>query len=194
MKTRGGLDFVSYLAIAVIFISLASIGVQLTGRVTDTAIVNVTVASSALINFTTDYLDWGSGTVTSGSSGAWLNTTGAGSVGGGSWTPNAAQLVLENIGNVNVTLNISSNRAADAYLGGTSPLFQYKISEVETDACVNASAASFTSFTTTPTQICERLQYYDSKDAINVDILLYVPSDSLTGSLNNTITATGTAV
>ena len=47
-------SLIGYIAILIIIVSLANIGVRLTGRaVTDTGVVNVTIESRSNINFTT---------------------------------------------------------------------------------------------------------------------------------------------
>ena len=73
---------------------------KLTGfAVTDTADVNLSVASNLLINFTTDSVDWGTGYVTPGAGNADLYTNGT--IVGGSWSAVSSPLVIENAGNEN---------------------------------------------------------------------------------------------
>ena len=187
-------DLISYIAILVIIISLASIGMQITGNatVTDTAIVNVTVSSFAAINFTVDLVNFNSGSVNDGSAGATINTEGT--VTNGTWGETLSGLTLENIGNVNVTLGLKSDKVAADYLGGTSPTFKYKVNDSagNSGACVNNAAETYTSFTTEDVTVCSPLQFGDSADEIEIDIELYIPSDSYTGEQTAIITATGT--
>jgi len=187
-------DVISCIAILVIVASLVSIGMQFTGyaAVTDTAVVNVTVSSSAAINFTTDTINFNSGAVNNGAAGATLNTEGT--VTDGTWSATSSGLTLENIGNVNVSLGLKADKVAADYLGGTSPSFKYKVSDAagETGACVNNTATSYTEFTTSNTTVCSPLQFNDSMDAIDINIQLYIPSDSNVGEQTATITATGT--
>ena len=195
MKFAG--DIISYVAILVIIVSLGSLGMQITGHstVTDEAIVNVTVSSSAAINFTVDLVEFGTGSVNNGTLGSTLET-GQTPI-GGTWSAEPAALTLENIGNVNLTLNISASEAADDYLGGKDPLFQYKVTDAasNTGACVGNGASAYKNFTTTAASAvlaCNPLQFDDDKDEIDVNIKLYIPSDSVTGTHTATITATGT--
>ena len=92
-----------------------------------TGLVNVTISASGALNFTTALLDFGTGAVTGGQSGATINSES--SVTGGTWTPIAGQLVLENIGNINVSLTLSTNKTVDDFIGGTSPTFKAKVAD-----------------------------------------------------------------
>lgn len=185
-------DWVSYISIIVIVVSLASIGMNLTGyaTVTDTAVVNVTIDTSAAINFTTAFVDFGNGTVNGGESGANLSTEN--SVTGGSWSPISSGLVLENIGNTNVSIAFKSDKNADTYIGGTNPTFKYKITETESGSCAGNTASGYIEINTTDFTVCPIFPYSDSNDEISIDIELYIPSDSLVGEQTATITATGT--
>ncbi|MCK4996831.1 hypothetical protein KAS08_00875 [Candidatus Pacearchaeota archaeon] len=185
-------DMVNYGAILVIVVSLASIGMQLTGFATvqDTGIVNVTIDSAAAINFTIAFIDFGNGTVDAGPAGATLDTEGT--VTDGNWDTVSANLTLENIGNENVSLNFSSDEDADTYLGGTNPTFKYKVTADESGACVDNTASSYIDMNTTSTEVCTTFPFADAMDQISIDIELYIPSDSFTGEQTATITATGT--
>jgi len=194
MKLSGE-DMFSYLAILVIVISLASIGMQFTGNVTHDAVVNVTVSESAAINFTVALVNFASGSVTDGAAGATLETGVDSATADGSWSGTQDALTLQNIGNVNVTLGFMASDVAADYLGGTSPTFKYKVTNGASDAgaCVSNGASDWTEFTTSNAVACSPLQYEDSADEIDVDIQIYIPSDSNTGEQTATITATGTA-
>jgi len=102
------------LAVAVVVISLFSVGLLyfsvsdlftvLSGHATGEA--NLTVEPAATINFTRGALNWQSGRVNSGQTLAYLDTA-AGTVVNGNWTAVTQGLRIENIGNLNVTLNLS---------------------------------------------------------------------------------------
>jgi len=190
-----GRDVISYVAIFVIVVSLASIGMKFTGydTVDDTARINVTVVTSAAINFTADFIEFGVGSVTEGQAGATMDTEGS-AVPTGSWTSPATGLVLENIGNVNVSLGLQASDLAQDYLGGTGPLFQYMVSNSsgDTGSCNGNTAPSYTNFTTGNVEVCAELGTDAGQDEVDIDIKLYIPSDSFTGNLTATITATGT--
>ena len=183
-------EMISYAAVLVIVVSLASIGMQLTGFATynDTAVVNVTITSLAAINFTADFIDFGEGVVNN--SGTTLNTNGTAPI-SGNWSQITDNLTLENIGNVNVSLGLLADKDADAFLGGASPLFQYYITEDLADSCTGGTTGVYTDFTMSNVTVCPNFPFNDAMDRIAIDIMLYIPSDSFTGEQTATITATG---
>ena len=194
MKFSKG-DIISYAAIIVIVVSMASIGMQFTGYDTissKTAIVNVTIETSAAINFTIALVEFGEGSVTAEESGATLET-GEAAV-NGDWAGTISALSLENIGNVNITLNLSADVAAAAYLGGSSPLFQYKVTDADANSC-GGVAGTYIDFATTPgALVCSPLDWNDTRDEINIDIKLFIPVDAAVGTKTATITASGTYI
>lgn len=188
-------DMVNYVAILVIVVSLASIGMELTGyAATDTGVVEVTIESSAAINFTIDEIDFGSGQVDTGADYAVLytnSTSGVGNVTDGTWGGADNGFTIENIGNVNVSLGLASTQDAAAYLGGANPEFQYMITEKESDSCEDM-VSGWIDFTTSDVQVCSLFDVADDSDEIYVDIRLQIPSSSSQGERTATITATGT--
>ena len=196
MKKLSKDDIISYVAVLVMIISIASIGMRLTGyaNVTDTAVVNVTIDSQAALNFTVDFIDFSNGTVNGGSSGAILNTNGTSTI-DGSWTPITSNLTLENIGNINLTLELYSSVNADDFLGGTNPEFQYMLTEDEANSCNGvidlADGATYYEINTTNFTVCSEFPFADSQDQLAIDIRLYIPSDSYIGERTATITAVG---
>lgn len=166
------------------------------------ATVNLTVNAITAINFTTNFINFGSGTVSAGSGNATLDTS-AGTVTGGNFTANSAGFVLENIGNTNLSLDIYTTKSAASFLGGTSPLYQYNVSNVEASACANTTGAvgtlplnTFQTVNTTSpgTRVCDVFRFLDSTDRIRIDLRLGVPYDSTTGALTDTIVATATSL
>ncbi len=167
--------------------------------------VNLSVESSATINFTTDIIDFGSGRVFSNNTNATLNTAaGATNVSGGNWTlQNRGYMVIENIGNNNVTLNLQSDKTAASFLGGSGPQFQFNVSSLEANSCtnttdggINMSNGAYIKDTfvdvniTTPGQrVCDRLSYSDTRDTVRLDVKITVPYDASTGALGARITA-----
>lgn len=190
-------DLVSFLAIVVIVISVVILGFSLTGKVTDTGVVNVTVESVVSINFTTDFLDFQAGSVSTGQASATLYTNGT--VVNGNWTSPGSNFVIENIGNNNVTLDIASGKTAADFIGGTSPDYEYNVSNVEASSCTNATGFSLGVFydvnaTSPGTRVCSVFEYIDSRDTISIDLKLVIPSDAAGGEQTDTFTATATAV
>lgn len=175
----------------------------LTGYATSTGEVNLTVASNVEINFSTFSIDWGAGVVTYPTySAASLNTS-ANDVTGGNWTAQGSGLLLDNIGNVNVTLDLAAGSTAASLLGGTGPDYEWNVSNSDATACVNSSdgtpeAAGFVTFadintTGAGTRFCDRFNYATGMNTIEIDIYLLVPYNSKTGPRSDTITATADA-
>ena len=176
------LEIISYISIAVIAVSLFFIGTEITGfaTVNDTGIVNVTIETSAALNFSTELLDFGSGAVTGGAAGATLSSVGAGSTTDGTWVVNAGQLLLENIGNINVSLNLTTNKSVADFIGGTSPTFKAIVSDNETGSCTGTQTFSSLADITTSQQIaCDVFGYEDSADLINIDFEIYIPNNAV---------------
>ncbi|RMD45657.1 hypothetical protein D6829_01675 [Candidatus Pacearchaeota archaeon] len=190
-----GYDWIARVSIFVIVISLAVIGVKLTGHATDTGTINLTVQSNVAINFTIDNINWSTGKVSAGKDHATLDTTGSGTVTNGTW---AAQpgFRIENIGTVNVTLNISSDKDAATFLGDSGASFKYKISDNETGSCVGNGASSFTEFSGSNVDQpgCSLFEFNNSKDSIELDIELVIPYTTPSGAKSAVVTANATAV
>ncbi len=182
------------------------------------ATVNITVNSNVLINFTTATANFGAGSVNVGASRANVSTNGTGTSIGGSWViaqgdanaPNFTGILLENVGNVNVSVRINFSQTADTFIGGTAPNYSFSVSNNESSSCnfsysfVNSSAtlpnyngsgnnASYHQINATLAaqgiSICTPLDYQTSRNSIRIDLLLEIPSNSRVGSLYSNITA-----
>ncbi|MCU0642231.1 MAG: hypothetical protein MUF61_01465 [archaeon] len=178
------------------YYSLAGQGPKIVGFATSTGTANLTVDLVANINFTDNVIMWGNGSVDTGMLYAILDTA-QGTVGNGSWTPETSGLTLENIGNVNVTLDLKVGKSAADFIGGTDPAYEWNVSNSDVDSCVADAGFTldvYSGTTTSDTNICDYLLYNDASDAVRIDIKLKVPYNSLKGYLVDTITATGTAV
>lgn len=190
------IQLIGYVAIAVIIFSLINIGMSLTGRVADTGVVNVTIETSAAINFTTEFIDFGSGQVDAGQSSATVDTISVST--NGNWTSPADNFVIENIGNVNVSLNLSFGKTANQFLGGTSPSYKYNFTNVSDASCVGGTSSGNTWNTvntaSTGDLLCSVFEFIDTRDDIKIEIQLIIPSDSLTGEQTDTLTATATTI
>ena len=175
---------------------------------TDTAVARINITTRASINFTVSSVDWGTGFVNDTASYCQLNTQGLNNpLNCSNFTTVTEGLRLENDGNRNVELNISTNNSAAQFLGGTSPLFQWKFANNETHSCgskgvgstcvANASAlnyVSWTSVSTSPVLVCPCFRSANPSDLLNMELQVRVPSDSYTGSRQSTITAVATAI
>lgn len=176
------LEAISYVSIAIIAVSLFFIGTELTGfaTVNDTGVVNVTISTSAALNFSTALLDFGSGAVSGGAAGATLTSVGAGSTTDGTWTVQPGQLILENIGNVNVTLNLTSNKTVADFIDGTDPTFKAIVTDNETGSCTGTQTfSSLTDITTSQQTACGVFGFADAADRINVDFEIYIPNNAV---------------
>ena len=183
---------IGYTAIAAILISLFFIGTEITGYATSNATVNVTISQSASINFTTAILDFGAGAVNTGQPGATINSIG--NTGEGTWAQQDGELVLVNIGNVDVTtLTIATNKSADDFIGGDTPTFKAKVtnSSGHTTSCVGADFEDWNDITMTPQDACDTFTY-SGNNSIDINFQLYIPNDAV-GARTVGILAVGTA-
>jgi hypothetical protein len=182
-------SILAYFSIAVIVASLFFLGLQFTGYATSTdeAIVNVTISSTTAINFTTDFIDFGSGAVTTGSDNATLDTDGT--IIGGSWGAVSSNFTLENIGNTNVNLSLRVGKSAQDFIGGNNPSYEYKYANNEVTSCVNSTTmAVWTSTSTSDTYLCSFFNALDGNDTINIGVRIVIPSTA-TGAKTDTFTA-----
>jgi hypothetical protein len=167
------------------------------GFVTSTGTANLTVLSQAAINFTINSINWGPGKLDTGAPNATLVTTGVNNT-GGNWTNITQGFIITNIGNVNVSVYLLAGKNAMGFVGGTNPLYQYNVTNNQTGSCVSASGFNLgqwydvntTTLGTSGTYVCSNFSYFQADSTIRVDLKLVIPSDSLTGALSDTMTAT----
>ena len=219
-------------------ISLNRIGrvTQLTGFAIDeasNASVSLTIETKTEVNWTTYQVLWGTGAVdvpayyscnlsTQGYNGS--RDDGLYSLSGNgcdedSFNAVTGGLILENTGNVNVTLNITAGKNASNFIGGTSdggPLYWYNITDetglgAELYSCSHIIRENHTS----PADVYENMagnyslmwawpdgtgegicdntgggfSYEDYADTLRFDIFIRVPSDAAAGAHSDTITA-----
>ncbi|MBW2972548.1 hypothetical protein KY359_05930 [Candidatus Woesearchaeota archaeon] len=184
-------------------------GEQLTGAaLTDQARARINITTRASINFTVNTIDWGSGYVNDTASFCQLNSEGENNPSNcTNFTTVYEGLRLENDGNRNVEVNVSTNNTAAQFLGGTNPLYQWKFANNETDSCgskgigtncvTNVSALNYQSYTTVSTAsvlVCPCFRANNPSDLLNLELMVRVPSDSFTGLRESTITAIGTVI
>ncbi len=200
-------------AVVAVIVSLVGAGItynyvtafrsKLTGFASDTAIVNLTVTQSVAVNFTIDKIEWGRGNVniSAGCTYAILETNGT--VWCGNWTSVSDGMYLENIGNVNVTLDLACNETAANFIGGTAPSYQYNVTRNSTSSCVNGTDAADAfplgayqdvNVTGVGTRICSQFNYDTNHDSIRIDLKVQVPSNSKTGTRHSKWTATAASV
>jgi hypothetical protein len=166
-----------------------------TGFATDTGTANLTIEGAASVNFTTDNINWGTGHVIEPAASATLNTEGVNT--SGTWNATSQGLVLENIGNTNVTLNLTSSKNASVFIGGASPSFEWKVNDTsgETGSCVSGSSIpGYTTVTTAPQIACTNFGWNNTRDSLDIDLQLVIPSSAASGEKGVTIIATATAI
>jgi len=199
-RVGGALLVISFVVVVVvvsIFGSMYTYG-AVSGFATniDNATINITIETAALINFTTDLIEFGSGVVL-GDSATLLSAPA--DVSGGNWSFSDQSFQLENIGNTNVSIVLKSGKNASAFIGGTSPVYQFNVTDAETSSCLNTTSAAYHNLsllrdaTTSEVTICEIFPFRTSTDTINITIRLVIPVDSNTGVLTDQLQATATA-
>jgi hypothetical protein len=158
-----------------------------------TGTVNVSLQATTNLNVTQTFVDFGVGYVTTNMFGARVNSTGNRTnwTVVGTFTP--LNLQLENIGNVNLSVSVSSDKSATTYLGGTNPVFQFAATTKTPDvaACVSGYnlQSTLTDVTLTTTKnVCSNLGFVAESNELNVSIELIIPYDAPVG--NKTVTLT----
>lgn len=208
MKSDNVLMMVAVVAVAIAIVSTVftlfsfnNLVNRISGFVAN-AEANLTVEQNIGVNFTTRAISWGTGRVLSGSTTAALTTFGLNNVTNGNWTlTTAGGLRLRNEGNVNLTLNLSVGKSAANFIGGSSPVYQWNVTVVETGSCVNSTGGAYTpesgfnltrfyTTSTTTIRICGNFTYVDGADEVRVDFNLTIPEDATTGAKGDVITAT----
>ena len=179
---------------AVIFVLAVASTVSMFGAINDFSItgfatangsVNVTINNLTSLNFTTSEINWGSGAVDVDSVWATLDTTG--NVVNGTWSTVSSGLVIRNSGNVNLTLNLSTGKNADSFIGGVGASYQYNVSNIDVDACETPAGFSLDSYydAGNNTLICD---YFEPNGSIRIDLKLRIPVDSSLGILSDVAT------
>jgi len=150
-----GILLVAAIALSLIgtFVTVSKVGQQPTIRLvgyapatdTGTALVNLTVDQILDVNFTTASVDYGVGSVDPGEINCTLETSAANSASCSGFTDGSDfGLDIENIGNVNITLNLSFDKNAAAFIGGTSPGYEFNwtCTFEEQNACRNTTGST----------------------------------------------------
>lgn len=173
----------------------------ITGFATESGNVQVEIMSMAAINITSaagqvgnKTINWGPGAVATGQDYAILATNGTivNADSENNWSLIDGGFVIQNIGNVNVTLSITSINASD-FIGGTNPLFQYNLTNTEPGSCTFDPAiteAEYTDFSDIATPVCSSFNSNPDNDTINMDILLQIPRDAPPAALDTSVTLT----
>ena len=186
---------VSVVGAGVTYNSFVAIDNFMTGFATSSGDINVTIGNYTSINFTTSNINFGSGAV-SGDTAATLFTNGTATI-GGTWTSPSSGFIIENIGNVNLSIRIVGVDSAATLIGGTGSSYQYLVTNEEADSCVDITPTAYADVNISGdgTLICSNFISASGSDEIGIDIKLVIPIDATqTGAVSDTLTATIAAV
>ena len=188
-------ETISYISIAVIAVSLFFIGTELTGfATTPEGDVNVTIEEAASIDFTTDLLNLGTGSVVGPATFALVDSSGTANADWSGADVGSEELVLENNGNVNVSFTLLSDKDADTFIGGTTPYFRLLV----TNATSCTGLTNFTDLDNANSEVleteklaCSNFGYLPGQDTVTIDARVKIGNDA-TGANTAAITATAT--
>ena len=191
---------VSVIGVSMTYNSISTFQNILTGYATEEGFVNVSIESSVLINITSanasvgsKTLDWGNGSVSSGQVYAVLASNGT-RTNVNDFDQIDQGFIIRNLGNVNVTLNVSSTYNADSWLGAGSE-FQYNFSNYVAGSCgtwnSDYTVLTYQDFTTAATTggICDNFQS-GSDRYLRMDVLIGFPNTVPAANYDNTVTLT----
>ncbi len=99
--------------------------------------------------------------------------------------------LVENQGNVNVSITVASDKNASLFIGGSTPLFQVFGAENKTGSCPGINA-TMQDIGTSPITVCPSLAYADTQDTIWAYVLVKINSDSPPQTNTATLTFTST--
>ena len=183
---------------------------RITGKATGTA--QLTITSVTELTNQVSSINWGSGYVNASYNNCTMDSEGTLGAGCVTFTAQTSGFLMENTGNTNLSVNYTSDSAAAAFIGGTNPEFQLKVSpnSVEgqsgessaTDtvtSCVNNwSPGTYTDITTAGTYMCGNstaagrlFRFEGDRDAAVVDIRVVIPEDAPIEAKSATLTFNG---
>jgi parallel beta-helix repeat protein len=105
--------------------------------------------------------------------------------------------VIENDGSNNLSVQLTFSKNATQFIGGSSPLFRYRVASNESGSCTEApSPANYTDVNTTSpgTLVCTNMPFLNNVDTLAVHINITIPFDASPGTKTAIVTATGTTV
>lgn len=207
METIKLLMVVAVVAILVsVFGVVTSIGkLRSVGYAGETDMGNATlvIEGVASINFSRALINWSAGSVDTGSgcTEAVLDTDNNVDCGLG-WQAVGEGLILENVGNNNVSVELESSNDADGFIGGTNPLYRWRVhaDEGSEGSCVSGAVpvAWQNVAVGSPIPICANFgnptDLFDNR--LEIDLNITVPMDAPTTPAIklSMLTATATTV
>lgn len=110
----------------------------------------------------------------------------------GTWFFAKQFFMIENDGTVNISVNYSADKGADAFIGGTNPSFKIRgvNQSGESGACDSLVEEYDEVLSSGSKNICPLLSFGNSEDSFRVGTKLWVPSDITAGEKNSTLTFT----
>ncbi len=175
---------------------------SVTGKAT--GFVNITVHSRLEINLSVSQINWSEGSIEAGQTNATLFTSQTSStVNRGNWSdvsdPDA--IVIENTGNINVTIAITATNNASGLFGGDLLIgeqeYKWNVTNKEVGACTSNSTSLDVwidaNITSGGQNYCTEFGYTDVMDEIYLDVLLTVPYNmtaSFSSDISDIITIT----
>jgi hypothetical protein len=107
-------------------------------------------------------------------------------------------LRIENIGNTNAKINVTSNATAATLLGGTAPVLKWVTENYEATSCKSGMApATYQDITTVETTLCDNLSYLLHENSISLGFLITIDENTTmieAGEAKVNITLEGIAV
>jgi len=147
------------------------------------------------LNVTADIVNFGPGRVNSDETNCTISTADGANADCGNWTyvGSVSNFTVENTGNVDANVDISSSANADTGIGGGAgsipdPIVQYMSYNSEAGSCTNVYPWS--DLNTTGGQVCYGFNSTNSKDEFKVGIKINIPQDATPGSKETTVTFT----
>jgi len=197
--------FLVFLLVIALVLSVVEVGyiinrlskTAMTGFATaDTGFVNITIETNVSVTATTDTVNFGSGYLEATKDYAILKTEDGTTV-PDNWTNTSvyspSDLVLENDGNTNITLNFSSDKAAATFIGGNGPYFKYASANKDAGACLSGLVASYTDVIASTQWVCTNLGASTDYDEVYVNISIKVPTGVTAEAKAATFTFTAAA-
>jgi len=181
----------------------------ITGKATDTGMVNVTIIEDLTINVsdTNQGIDFGSGIVNTPNTYEDLDSRNdTAHAGNGNWSETDDGILIENQGTVDLNITVKSGKLAAGYLcdigGGCSeatPMYNFTCTDTvhagsaeppEANSCQSGETTTSTAISNSTSQVCcAQLDVTDSANLVRFDVQLRVPGDA-SGAKTDTVTFT----
>lgn len=184
--------------IVIVFFKISVIKKELTGFTS--GFVNITIYSKLQMNMSRDLINWSSGEINISEKNATLYTRGnnSGVVLRGNWSgDNVFGFIVENIGGINASLTLESDKNASSFFAGlsnTNQEYRWNVSNREAGACSGGAALGLwadVNTTSGGTKYCSQFDFNQANNEVYIDVLLTIPYDlSNSGEQSSLITVT----